>query len=119
MSSVSSPPTMTTGRRMRTQRRSRGAAAITLDDLASVLERLVSDRVVHRDDLAVDVDRVRHVHVAAERPAHAFGDHRLAVAGRAVEEHRLAGVDRRAELLEHLVADDECEKPLRSRSRSM
>ena len=32
-----------------------------------VLERLVVDRVEHRDRLAVDVDRVRHVHVAAER----------------------------------------------------
>jgi hypothetical protein len=56
---------------------------------------------------AVDVDGVRDVHVAADGPAHAFGDHRLAIARRAVEEHGLAGVDRRPELLEHLLADDQ------------
>ncbi len=85
---------------------------MTLDGSASVLERLVVDRIEHRDDVAVDVDRVRHVHVAAERAAQAFGDHGLAVSGRAVEEHRLAGVDRRAELLEHLVADDQVREAL-------
>ena len=52
-------------------------------------------------DLAVDVDRVRDVHVGAERPADALGDDGLAVAGRAVEEQRLARVHRRPELVEH------------------
>ena len=108
MSSVSSPPTITTGRRMRTQRRSRAAVPVmTLDRLGLGFERLVVDRVVHRDQVAVDLDRVRHVHVAADGSSEALRDHRLAVARRAVEEQRLAGVDRGPELLEDVVADDE------------
>ena len=82
----------------------------TADDAGGfhvVFERLVADRVVDGHDVAVHVDRVRHVHIATERAAHAFGNHRLAVAGRSVEEHGLAGVDRRAEVLEHVVVDDE------------
>ena len=50
------------------------------------------------------------------RPS-AFGDDRLAVPGRPVEEHRLAGVDRRAELLEHVVADDQVREALRAAAR--
>ena len=46
-----------------------------------LVQRLVVDGIVHGDDLPVDVDRVRHEHVAAERPADAFGDHGLAVPG--------------------------------------
>ena len=92
---------------MRTQRRSRAAVAMRLVVSASVFERFVVDRVEHRDEVPVDLDRVRHVHVAAEGASHALGDHGLAVTGRAVEEHRLARVDRRAELLEDVVADDE------------
>ena len=67
---------------------------MTLDVVGVGLERLVVDRIEHRDGVAVDVDRVRHAHVAAERPAQAFRDHGLAVSGRPVEEHRLAGVRR-------------------------
>ena len=84
-----------------------------------LVEPLVVDRVEHRDDVPVDVDGVRHVHVAADRPAEAFGNHRLAVAGRPVEEERLVGVGGRPELLEHSSPMTRCEKPLRRRSRSM
>ena len=63
------------------------------------------DRVEHGDDVAVDVERVRHVHLAADGAAHAVGDHRLAVAGRAVEEHGLVRVDRGAELLEDVIGN--------------
>ncbi len=67
----------------------------------------MADRVVDGHDVAVHVERVRHVHIAADRAAHAFGNHRLAVSRGSVEEHGLAGVDRRAEVLEHVVVDDE------------
>ena len=110
MSSVSSPPTMTTGRLIRTQRRSRGAERMTLALLGGrrvVVQRDVADRIEHRDDVAVHVDRVRDVHVAADRRAHAFGQHGLAVSGRPVEKHGLAGVDRGPELLEHRVVHDQ------------
>ena len=70
------------------------------------------DRIEQRDRLAVDVDGERHVHVAAERRAHPFRDHGLAVPGRAVQEYRFARVDRRPELLEHVVADDEMREAL-------
>ena len=65
------------------------------------------DRVVQRDGLAIDVDRVRQIHVAAERPAHALGDDRLAVSGRPVQEDRFSGVDGGAKLVEHVVFDDQ------------
>ena len=74
---------------------------------AVIVERLVVDRVVHRDDVPVHLDRVRHEHVAADRAPEALGDDALAVPRRAVEKDRLVGVDRRPELLEHAVADDE------------
>ena len=45
--------------------------------------------------------------LAAERAADPFGHDRLAVAGRAVEEERLRRVDRRPELVEHRLVDDE------------
>src|SRR2546425_185031 len=73
----------------------------------AAFERLVVERIEHRDDVAVDVDRMGNVHVAADGAAHAFTNDRLAVSRRPVQEHRFAGVHRRAKLLEHAVADDE------------
>ena len=67
--------------------------------------------MVHRiedgNGLAVHVDCVRHVHLGAERAADAFRDDGLAVAGRAVEEQRLAGVHRGPEQVLHRVVHDE------------
>src|SRR5262245_47205813 len=77
------------------------------------LERLVVDWIAHRHHVPVDVDRMRDVHVAAERAAHAFRQHRLAVSGRSVEKHALAHVHGRAELLEDVVADDQMLEALR------
>jgi len=70
-------------------------------------ERVVIDRIEHRDDVSVHFDGVGHVHVPANRPSQAFGDDGLAVAGRAVEKQRLARIDGGAELFEDVVADDE------------
>ena len=72
-----------------------------------VRDRGVLDRVVHLDDLAVRLDGVRDVDGVAHEPRDALGDARLAVAGVAEEEDRLRRVDRRADLVEHLVGDDE------------
>ena len=75
-----------------------------LDDrrpaLLGHVQRLMVDRIEHGDDLPVDVDRVRHEHVAAERPAYSVGEHGLSIARRAVKEDRLSGVHRRTELVE-------------------
>ena len=65
------------------------------------------DRVVQRDGLSIDVERVRQIHVAAERPPHALRDDRLAVSRRPVQEDRFAGVDGGAKPIEHLVLDDQ------------
>ena len=54
---------------------------------------------------------MRHEHLGAERAADAFRDDGLAVAGRAVEEQRLAGVHRRPELVEHRLVDDQLVEP--------
>ena len=75
--------------------------------VALALERFVRDRIEHGDRMPIDVDRVRQVHVAAQRAPHAFREHRFAVSGRPVEKDRLARVHGRAELLDHLVANDE------------
>ena len=80
--------------------------------LAGVV-RLVRDGIEHRHDLTVDVDRVRHVDIAAEHPADAFAHDALAVSRRAVEEHRAARRDGRPELVEHLGLDDEMSKRAR------
>ena len=45
--------------------------------------------------------------VAVEQVVDRLRDDRLAVSGRAVDEHRVAGVDRRAELIQHVLADDQ------------
>jgi len=67
---------------------------------------------------AVDVDRIRHVHVAAQSASHAFRNHRLAVPGRAIQKDRAAGVDRRPTCSSTESSMTRCEKPLRIRSRS-
>src|SRR5690349_21711304 len=72
-----------------------------------ILERLVTDRIEHGDDVALDVDREGHVHVAADRASESFRQYRLAIARRAVEEDRLVGVCRRTELFEDVIIDDE------------
>ena len=68
-------------------------------------------RVEHGDGLTVHIEGVRNVHLLAERAADAFRDHRLPVAGRAIEKQRLAGVHRRSEALEHRVVDDQIAEP--------
>src|SRR5207302_10051623 len=68
---------------------------------------VVIDGIEERDDLPVHVERVRHVHVAAQRAAHPLTEDRLAVSGWTVEEHGLAGVHRRSEPLENGIADDQ------------
>ena len=70
-------------------------------------DRLMADGVEHRDDLAVHVDDVGHVHLHAERPPDPLGQDGLAVAGRAIQKQRLARIDGRPQLVEHLLVDDE------------
>jgi len=62
--------------------------------------------VKHAHDLTVNINGERNPQIAAQdNTAHRFGDRGLAVAGRAVQEDRLAGIDRRADLVEHLRGD--------------
>src|SRR6185436_2143960 len=68
---------------------------------------LVADRIEHRDDVAFDVDRVRHVHVAADRAPQSFSQYGLPVSRRSVEEDRLVGVCRGTELLQDVVGYDQ------------
>ena len=62
----------------------------------SVGQRLVGDRVVDLNQAAVHIERVRDPHRAGQDVADALRDDGLAVAGRAVDEERVARVDRRA-----------------------
>ena len=96
-----------TGRPTRIQRPSMSVSDRMIDPSSSRVVRLVRDGIEHRDDLAVDVERVRDVDVAAEHAADALAHDALAVSGRAVEEHRLARRDRGPELIEHFGLDDQ------------
>ncbi len=55
--------------------------------------------------------------LAVEQISNGLRDDGLAVAGGPVDEHRVAGVDGRAELIEHALADDEVREGLLNRSR--
>ena len=64
-------------------------------------------RIVQDQHLAADLDGVRDVERAADHLGHRLGDGRLAVAGLAVEEHRLGRVDGRAQHVEELRLEDQ------------
>ena len=70
-------------------------------------ELVVVDGVEQPHDLPLDLQRMRNRDVAVEQVANRLRDDRLAVAGRAVDEQRVAGIDRRAELIEHALPEDE------------
>ena len=70
------------------------------------------DRVEHPDDLPFDLDRMRNGDFAVHQIANGLRDDRLAVARRAVDEHRVAGGNGRSDLVEHLVADDQVRERL-------
>ena len=70
------------------------------------------DGVEEAHDLALDLEGVRHVQVAVQQLLDGLGDDGLAIAGRPVDEHRVAGVDRGPELVHHAVADDEVREGL-------
>ena len=56
-------------------------------------------RIEEPDDAALDLERVRNEDVAVEQIVDGLRDDRLAVAGRAVDEHRVPGVDGGPELV--------------------
>ena len=68
-------------------------------------ERVVVHRVEQPHDLPLDLERMRDRDVAVEQVANRLRDDRLAVAGRAVDEQRVAGIDRGAELIEHALSE--------------
>ena len=70
------------------------------------------DRIEHPDDVALNLERMRNGDLAVEQVANGLRDDRLAIARRAVDEHRVAGIDRRSELVEHPIADHEVGKGL-------
>ena len=65
------------------------------------------DRIVDLDDLSVGLDGVGNGDDAVEDVLDALRDDRLAVSRRAVDEQRVGAVDRRAELIEHAIAQHE------------
>ena len=70
-------------------------------------KRLMVDRVEELDDLTLDFHRVGNRNLAVLQVPDGLGDYCLAVSGRSVHEHRVSGCDRRPELIEHLLTDDE------------
>ena len=61
--------------------------------------------IVHLDDLAAFDDRVRNQNVLTEAASNSLCDRRFAVSRRTVDEHPLAGIDRRAKLGKQLGLD--------------
>ncbi len=64
-------------------------------------------RVEELDDLPLDFHRVGNGNLTVLEVPDRLGNDRLAVSGRAVNEHRVSGGDRRPELVEHLLTDHE------------
>ena len=102
---------MTLGRRHRTQRRSH-----VVSEVERLVGRLVDRLVVHRieepDDAALDLERVRNEDVAVEQIVNRLRDDRLAVARRAVHEHRVPGIDGGPELVQDPLADHQVREGL-------
>ena len=73
---------------------------------------LVRDGVEQPDDRPFHFERIGDVQVAIEQFLDGLRDHRLAVARRPVDEHRVAGVDGGPQLVHHAVADDQMRKSL-------
>ena len=103
--SVSSPPTITFGRRQRTQRRSSRVPVV--HPSRTRRQRLVVDRVEQLDDVSVDVNRMRDGDRRHRAGGEALGNHSLAVSRRPVHEHRLPRRHRRSNLIDDTVAQDQ------------
>src|SRR5690242_16762235 len=71
------------------------------------LDRLMIDRIEQTNDGTFDVDGVRNANITMHQASDRLRDHRLSVARRAVHEHRMTGVDGRAHLVQHALADHE------------
>ena len=68
------------------------------------------DRIEDRNNLAAHVEGVRHKNCSRQDLADGFGNGGLAVAGRPVDKHGSTGTDRRAQAVDHMVADDDVGK---------
>ena len=77
------------------------------ESIGIVAERLMVHRVEELDDLPLDFHRVGNRNLTVLQVPDRLGNDRLAVSGRAVDEHRVSGGDRRPELVEHLLTDHE------------
>ena len=62
------------------------------------------DRIEQPDDVALDLQSVRHCQLTVEQSTNSLGDDRLAVAGRSVHEHRMGRADGGANLIEDALA---------------
>src|SRR6185369_4126870 len=79
------------------------------------LDLLVNAGIEDLDDLALDLEAMRDVDDILEDAADLLGDRGLAVAGRAVEQHRAAGIDRRPDLVDEGFRDHEIGESLLDR----
>ena len=70
------------------------------------------DGIEDPDDAALDFQCVRDRDLSFEQVANGLGDHGLAVSGWAVDEHRMAGVDGRTELVEDPIGQHQVRKRL-------
>ena len=67
-------------------------------------------RVKNPDDVAIGNNRVGNRQFAVKQLADGLRNDRLAIARRAVDENRVAAVDRRTELIEHALAEHQVSK---------
>ena len=65
---------------------------------------LMVDRIEQPDDAAFNLNGIGNRDFPVQQVSNRLRDHRLAVAGGAVDEHRVGGRDGRADLVEHAVA---------------
>ena len=75
------------------------------------------DRIEQADDVAFDLERVGDSQFAVEQSADRLCNDRLAIARRAVDEHRVRRADCGADLIEDPLAQHECENASRTRVR--
>src|SRR5688500_8227652 len=76
-------------------------------DIPVVIKPLMIHRIVELDDLTLDLQCMRNRNFAVLEMTDGLRDHSLAVARRAVDEHRMPCRDRRTDLIENLLTDDQ------------
>jgi hypothetical protein len=72
-----------------------------------LIDGFVCHGIEHSDDVSVDRDRVRHGDIAHQHVSDGLRDHGLPISRRAIHEQGVPSCQRRAQLVEHPIAQDQ------------